>query len=134
MPQPDIVNTILQWLRDQSFTPQPRIVQNSSALPPAAYPCLSVIPSDERFTNVGTDGALSCAIRIECAAGRMADAQAQARSLAQQVRRALHLSHGLAGAVQHLRTEGISYSQREAAGLPVAAVAELALTALATSC
>lgn len=130
MSQPDFVNIILQWLRDQSFTPQPRIVQNSSVLPPAAYPCVSLVPGDERFTNAGTDTALSCAIRIECAAGRLGDAQAQARSLAQQVRRALHLSHGLAGAVKHIRTEGISYSQREAAGVPVAAVAELALTVL----
>jgi hypothetical protein len=131
LPQLDLTNVLLQWLRRQSFTPQPRIVQVPSNLPPAAYPCISVIISDERFTNAGTDKALSCAIRIECAVGRMADAAGQARSLAQQVRRALHLSHGLAGAVKHLRTEGISYSQREAAGTPVAAVAELALTALA---
>jgi hypothetical protein len=130
MSQLDISSVIVQWLRDQPFTPQPRIVQGSPTLPPAAYPCISVVVGEARFTNAGTNGALSCAIRVECAAGRPADAQAQARSLALQVRRALHLSHGLAGAVKHIRTEGISYSQRETAGGPVTAVAELALVAL----
>jgi hypothetical protein len=130
LPQLDFTNILLQWLREQIFTPQPRVLQGGSILPPAAYPCISVVAGDERFTNAGTDATLSCAIRVECAAGRPADAQAQARSLAQQVRRALHLSHGLAGAVHHIRTDGISYSQRECAGQPVAAVAELAVVAL----
>jgi hypothetical protein len=85
---------------------------------------------DERFTQAGTDSVQAFTIRVECAAGRSADAAAQVRSLARQIRSALHRSHGLAGAVQHLRTEGITYSQREAAGEPVTAVAELALVAL----
>lgn len=131
MPQLDLTNILLQWLRDQSFSPQPRIVQGAPALPPAAYPCACVSATEERFTGGGTDNSQAYVIRIECSAGRLADSQAQARSLAQQIRRALHFSHGLAGAVKRIRTEGISYRQREVAGQPVTAVAELALTALA---
>lgn len=126
----EIAENLIQWLRTQSFTPQPRIVQLSSGLPPAAYPCLSVKLLGERFTNAGTDSEAVAVIRVECAAGRLAEAQAQARGLARQVRAALHKSHGLAGAARQLRTEGIDYGQQAGAGMPAVASAELRVALL----
>jgi hypothetical protein len=130
MSDTDILTVLVQWLREQSFTPPPRIVQTSSTAPPAAYPCLTVVQNDERFTNGGTDNAQSITIRVECASGRLGEAQAQARSLARQVRAALHKSHALGGSVRQLHTEGIDYAQREVPGAPVVALAELHVAAL----
>ncbi len=125
MPLSDTVEIFIQWLREQSFTPLLRVVQSSSPLPPAAYPCLSVALREERFTNAGTDTELGVTLRVECAAGRLCDAQVQARSLARQVRSALHKSHGLGGSARQLRTEGIDYSQRDSVASTQVAVAEL---------
>jgi hypothetical protein len=128
----DLPTFIRAWLDTQSFTPKPRILLGPSNLPAAAYPCIVIVPDVESFTNGGTHGLARLKLRVECAAGRPADAQAQARSLAQQLRAALHKSHALGGAVKHVRTDGIVYEQRADAPEPVA-VAELAVEAVISS-
>ena len=125
----DLPTYIRAWLETQSFTLKPRVLLGPSNLPPAVYPCIVILPEDASFTDGDTHGLARLKLRVECAAGRAADAQAQARSLARQLRSALHRSHALGGAVRRVRTAGIVYDQRGDAPEPVA-VAELAVEAL----
>lgn len=111
-----VVQTMVDWIKDQQLSPQPREVVSVDALPPAAFPQVAVVALDER--EAGQPGSFSAtlAVTVSHALGRPAEAQSTARDLAHQLRRALNRSHCLSGAVKSLRVTGIRHSSELQAG------------------
>jgi len=111
-----VVQSMVDWIKAQQLSPQPREVVSVDALPPAAYPQVAVVVIDERETGQPGTFTATLAVTVSHALGRPAEAQSTARDLAHQLRRALNQSHGLGGAVKSLRVTGIRHGSELLAG------------------
>lgn len=105
----DVIERLLEYLRNESFTPPLRVLSAVELPPPAAYPALAVLAVGEDFGPAAGDVTAKLSLRLSCAGGRPADTAVQLRSLLHQVRRALNRSHGLGGSVLYLRCGALRY-------------------------
>lgn len=129
------IEQLKEWLAAQSFSPPLRELAAYALLPAAAYPQLCILPQGQQHPGgAAPETALRLSLKLACAAGRPTDAQAQCRSLAAQIRRALLSGgHSLGGGVRHIGVGAISFippGMEHTPGAPVVASAEIEVEVL----
>ena len=105
-----IVQGLIAWLAAAELSPKLREVTCVGMLPAASFPQAVVLVDDEEFCEGDSEVTANLRVRVACAAGRPAEAIANSRDLAHQLRVALNHSHNLGGRLKWLRTGGIHYS------------------------
>lgn len=118
-----IVARLAAYLRGLAFTPPLREIAEGSHSPPGAYPHLAISLESGSFRPRG-EATYHLLVRLGAAAGRSAEANAQLRSLVQQLQLALGRGGNLGGSARALQVTALRFGSL-GRGDPVVAWAEL---------